>query len=100
MSASAARGVVRQLGSPSDPPRYADLLTAFAARKDSDAFSALVTRHGPNVFGVCRRVLGNSHDAEDAFQAVFLVLARKAVTSGWQESIGPWLHEGAYPVAL
>src|SRR5262249_28866411 len=44
--------------------------------------------------------LGNSHDAEDAFQAVFVVLARKAGASGWQESIGPWLHEVAYRVAL
>jgi RNA polymerase sigma factor (sigma-70 family) len=92
MSASAVRGVVRQLGSPADPLSDAELLTAFAAKKDTDAFAALVTRHGPNVFGVCRRVLGDSHDAEDAFQAVFLVLAQKAARVRPPGSIGGWLY--------
>jgi RNA polymerase sigma factor (sigma-70 family) len=76
------------------------LLRRYAESGDGAAFSVLVERHGGLVLGVCQRVLGNSHDAEDAFQAVFVVLARKAGAAGWQESVGPWLHEVAYRVAL
>jgi RNA polymerase sigma factor (sigma-70 family) len=76
------------------------LLRRYADSRDGQAFATLVQRHGSLVLGVCQRVLGNSHDAEDAFQAVFVVLARKAGATGWKESIGPWLHEVAYRVAL
>jgi RNA polymerase sigma factor (sigma-70 family) len=76
------------------------LLEQFAARRDEDAFTALLERHGPMVFGVCRRVLGHEQDAEDAFQATFLVLARKAGSRGWRVSVGPWLYAVALRVAL
>src|SRR5262245_50110027 len=70
----------------------AQLLEAFLTRHEEAAFAALVRRHGPMVFGVCRRILGDHHDAEDAFQATFLVLLRKAPTIRPGKAVGPWLH--------
>jgi RNA polymerase sigma factor (sigma-70 family) len=76
------------------------LLESFRADGDETAFEILVKRHGPMVLGVCRRVIGNRHDAEDAFQAVFLVLAKKAASIARCDLIGNWLYGVAYRTAL
>ncbi len=75
------------------------LLERFARQADGEAFAALVRRHGPMVLGVCRRALPRSHDAEDAFQATFLVLARQAGAIRRPEALGAWLYEVAQHLA-
>ena len=76
------------------------LLERFASRRDEVAFDAIVTAHGPMVMAVCRRVLTNPSDVEDAFQATFLVLARKARSIRAGTTLGGWLHRVAHRVAV
>src|SRR6201998_2454692 len=75
------------------------LLGRYVTTRDAAAFETLVRRHGPMVLGVCRRLLPNPHDAEDAFQATFLVLVRKATTITPREAVGSWLYGVAYRAA-
>src|SRR5262249_24604376 len=77
-----------------------ELLADFTLRADEAAFTDLVERHGPTVLRVCRRVLHDHHAAEDAFQATFLVLARKAGSISKWESLSCWLHGVPYRLAL
>jgi RNA polymerase sigma-70 factor (ECF subfamily) len=76
------------------------LLDRFVQQRDEGSFEALVRLHGPMVLGVCRRVLHNDHDAEDAFQATFLVLAHKASIIMPREMVGNWLYGVAYRTSL
>jgi RNA polymerase sigma factor (sigma-70 family) len=108
MRGTSSRGVQSQLerlfrfgasGQLSD----AELLGRFLARRDEAAeaaFAALVERHGPMVLGVCRRVLGDRHEAEDAFQATFLILTRKASSIARRERLAGWLFGVACRTAL
>ena len=80
----------------------AQLLERFTSHRDETAelaFAALVERHGPMVLRVCRAVLRDAHDADDAFQATFLILVRRARSLWVRDSLGPWLHEVAYRTA-
>ena len=88
--------LVRQTAERSD----GQLLAAFVGDKDGDAFAALVRRHGAMVLGVCRRVVGDAHTAEDAFQAVFVVLARRAASVRPREGVGNWLYGVAFRTAI
>ena len=76
------------------------LLASFIERKEESAFEAILHRHGAMVFGVCRRMIGNHHDAEDAFQATFLVLARRASSVKPRERLANWLHGVALRTAM
>ncbi len=96
--------VLRQLHATAGAPAPAgesdrELLRRFLDRRQEDAFVALLRRHGPMVLRVGRRVGGNGHDAEDVFQATFLLLARKAAAIRKQESVGSWLHGVALRLA-
>jgi RNA polymerase sigma factor (sigma-70 family) len=97
--------VLRQVRRMLPPREYHDtsdreLLEYFLARREEAAFVALLERHGPMVLQVCRRVQGNEHDAEDVFQATFLLLACKAGSIRKHESVASWLYGVAYRLAL
>ena len=77
-----------------------DLVARFVADRDEAAFELLAYRHGPMVWSTCRRVLANHHAAEDAFQATFLVLARKAASIRRSTSVAAWLHRVAVRAGL
>jgi RNA polymerase sigma factor (sigma-70 family) len=77
-----------------------EALGDFIERREARAFEILLRRHGRMVLGVCRRLLGNPHDADDAFQATFLVLVRKADSIKPREAVGNWLYGVAYRTAL
>jgi len=83
-----------------NPMTDGDLLERFVAEGDPLAFEVLLRRHAPMVLGVCRRVIGSHHDAEDAFQATFLVLVRRAPHIRPPEAVGSWLCGVAYRTAL
>jgi RNA polymerase sigma factor (sigma-70 family) len=83
-----------------DRPADAELLQRFAGARDQAAFEVLVWRHGPMVLNLCRRMLRHEGDVEDAFQATFLTLVRKAGSIVRQEAVGSWLYKVAYRAAL
>src|SRR4051812_1122864 len=92
MNAAPLAAALRQFRTEAEPRSDRQLLGDYAAANDPAAFAALVRRHGPMVLGVCRRLLGHLHDAEDAFQATFLVLARKAASVVPPGAVGNWLY--------
>lgn len=94
-------GTIRRMaGSPEPSAPTDDLLTRFFVGKDESAFEDLVRRYGPMVYGVCLRVLGHHQDAEDAFQATFLMLVRKGKTIRRHKCVSAWLYRVAYRLAL
>src|SRR5262245_53819648 len=101
MAAAQLDTVLRQLHTLSAGDAGDDqLLQRFTAERDQTAFATLVGRHGRLVWGVCRHVLGHEHDAEDAFQATFLALARGAASIRKTATLGAWLHGVAFRVAI
>src|SRR5437660_1174244 len=101
-SATASKMIqgIRKLAAAEEREPDRQLLHRFVEGQDESAFQALARRHGPLVMGVCRRVLRHKQDAEDAFQATFLVLARKAASIDKKDSLSGWLYKVAYHAAI
>ena len=97
---SAAQNSSANDQSPDHGPPDGRLLHVFALNRDEAAFATIVRRHGPMVLGICRRILGNEHDAADAFQAVFIVLARKVASIRNPEVLGAWLYNVAFRASM
>src|SRR5262245_61191840 len=91
---------LRRIAGPGDERTDGELLSEFVRQRDPAAFAQIVRRHGPMVLGVCRRVTGHHADADDAFQAAFLVLVHKARTVAPGHLLGPWLYGVAYRTAM
>src|SRR5262249_33654641 len=92
---------LRQIAAAADGSRLdAVLVERLSPSNEGVASARLVERHGPLVLGVCRRVLRNHHDAEDAFQATFLVLARKARDIRQRDALAGWLYKVAYHLSV
>jgi RNA polymerase sigma factor (sigma-70 family) len=101
MTTTASNGLRRVAARLSpDPATDGELLARFLAERDEDAFAEIVHRHGRMVLGTCRRVLGNSADADDAFQAAFVVLVRKAHALADRATVGNFLYGVAFHTAL
>src|SRR6185437_2418424 len=90
---------LRRLCAEAVPPEDAVLLQRFVTANDREAFEVLMARHGPMVLGTARRLVGNCHDAEDVFQAVFLSLARLAKSIRQGHTLPAWLHKTTCRVA-
>src|SRR5690349_17651249 len=104
MGRASLRAILQQLrrmtGCPGGALTDTQLLERFLSAQDEAAFEVLVWRHAPMVLSVCRRVLQHEQDAEDAFQATFLILARKARSIGKRQAVAGWLYKVAYRNAL
>jgi RNA polymerase sigma factor (sigma-70 family) len=87
-------------GAPSETDSDGQLLERFATQHDEAAFAALMQRHGPLVLSVCRRLLADPHSVDDAFQATFVVLVRRAASLKKEGSLGSWLYTVAYRISL
>src|SRR5262245_42632018 len=93
------RRYLRRLCEEAAPPEDAVLLNRFVTANDREAFELLIARHGPVVLGTARRLVANTHDDEDVFQAVFLSLARLAKTIRQGRTLPAWLHKTTCRIA-